>query len=76
MRMVVVNDSLGHRLRSSTITLAPASATSRVAHGSGTQAPSMPPDRNVANVWALSWGTMDTSPPPSTVLLRPLDFRK
>ena len=61
----------GHRSRSSTRTLAPPSWMSRVAHGSGTQAPSMVPARNVSSVWAFSWGTTETSPPPAVSVVRP-----
>ena len=52
-------------------TLPPPSWTSRVAHGSGTQAPSMSPDLKVSSVCELACGRMDTSPPPWASLLRP-----
>ena len=64
----------GHRSRSSTRTLAPPSWMSRVAHGSGTQAPSIVPARNVSRVWAFSWGTTETSPPPAVSVARPCSF--
>ena len=43
----------------------------RVAHGSGTQAPSIVPAMNVSSVWALSCGTTETSPPPAVSVRRP-----
>ena len=37
---------------------------SRVAHGSGTHAPSISPALNALSVSAFSCGTIETSPPP------------
>src|SRR4051794_18493299 len=71
---VVTNLPSGHSVRSSSRTLPPPSWTRRVAQGSGTQAPSIWPERNVSRVWALSWGTIETSPPPSRSALRLLLF--
>ena len=70
-RWVVTYLPSGHRSRSSTRTLAPPSWIRRVAHGSGTQAPSIVPARNVSRVWEFSWGTTETSPPPAVSVLRP-----
>ena len=58
---VVRNFSSGHRVFSSTSTLPPASSTSRDAHGSGSQAPSISPDLNRSRVCVFSWLTMSTS---------------
>ena len=64
----------GHRSRSSTSTLPPPSWINRVAHGSGTHAPWMSPERNVCRVWLFSWGAMLTSPPPASSELKPFSF--
>src|SRR6266550_2444262 len=72
MRWVVTYWPPGHNVFSSTRTLPPPSWTRRVAHGSGTQAPSIWPPLKASSVWALSWGRMETSPPPSLVVARPL----
>ena len=71
IRWVVTNCPLGHRSFSSTSTFAPASITSRDAHGSGTHAPSRRPCWNSWNVWAFSVGVIATSPPPFGVVFRP-----
>src|SRR5262249_45217835 len=62
---------LGHRERSSRKTWPPASCTRRVAQGSGTQAPSMPPFLNSVRVSAFAVGRTLTLPPCSRAL-RPL----
>ena len=49
----------------------PPSLTRRVAHGSGTHAPSMAPDWNAASVSALSCGVICTSPPPLVSVSKP-----
>ncbi len=74
MSWVVTYWPFGHRSLSSTRTLPPPSWTSRVAHGSGTQAPSSWPCLNRSRVWALSCGTIETSPPPAGSVLRPFFF--
>ena len=71
MSSVVTNWPAGHRLRSSTRTLPPPSFTSRVAQGSGTQAPAIRFCWKAVSVWELSWGTIFTSPPPWVSVLRP-----
>ena len=70
--MVVWNFSSGHRVFSSTSVLPPASSTSRDAHGSGSQAPSISPDLNRSRVCAFSWLTMSTSLPPVVCTFNPL----
>src|SRR5712691_6869019 len=72
MRWVVTYWPPGHNVFSSTRTLPPPSWTRRVAHGSGTQAPSVWPLLKASSVWALSCGRIETSPPPSLVVTRPL----
>ena len=61
MRWVVTNWPSGHRSASSTSTWPPPSCTSRVAQGSGTQAPSMSPAWKAASVSALSCGRSDVA---------------
>ena len=58
IRWVVTNSPSGHSSASSTSTWPPPSSTRRVAHGSGTQAPSMSPDWNAASVSAFSCGVI------------------
>jgi hypothetical protein len=52
----------------------PASSTSRDAHGSGTQAPSIWPSRNSVSACAFSVGVMCTSPPPVVSVASPFSF--
>ena len=61
----------GQMSASLTSTLPPPSRMRRVAHGSGTQAPSSAPAWNAASVSALSWGVMLTSPPPLVSVVKP-----
>ena len=56
MSTVVANLPCGHNVASSTRTLPPPSFTRRVAHGSGTHAPSMLPCSNAVSVIELSCG--------------------
>src|SRR6266508_1920831 len=70
-RWVVTNLPPGQSLASSTSTLPPPSRSSRVAHGSGTQAPSISPALNSSRVCAFSWLTTCTSPPPCVSVLNP-----
>src|SRR5690242_965200 len=74
MSSVVTNLPFGQSVDSSTRTCPPPSFTRRVAHGSGTQAPSIEPAWNACRVVALSCGTTDTSPPPVVVVLYPWLF--
>ena len=71
MRWVVTNLPSGQMSRSSTSTWPPPSSTRRVAHGSGTQAPSMAPVWNAVSVSAFSCGVMLTSPPPAVSVVKP-----
>src|SRR3954447_8740012 len=74
MRWGVTNRPFGHRLASSTRIFPPPSFTRRVAHGSGTQAPSIWPCWNDVSVTALSCGTTETSPPPDVSVVKPFVF--
>src|SRR5207248_2074125 len=74
MTVVVRNLPPGQRLTSLTSTLPLPSSSSRLVHGSGTQAPSTWPALKVSSVCELSCGRTCTSPPPSVVVLRPWDF--
>src|SRR4249919_1050089 len=74
MSWVVTYLPCGQRSASSTRILPPPSVTRRVAHGSGTQAPTSSPVLNAFSVVALSCGRIDTSPPPVVSVLRPFDF--
>src|SRR3954465_9581405 len=74
MGWVVTYLPCGHRSASSTRILPPPSVTSRVAHGSGTHAPTSSPLLKAFSVVALSCGRMETSPPPVVSVLRPFDF--
>ena len=65
MRCVVTNWPSGHSSASLRRTCPPPSSTRRVAHGSGTQAPSRSPDCSAASVSGLSCGVIRTSPPPA-----------
>ena len=75
MRLVVSNLPCGHRSRSSTSTAPLPSMTRRLAHGSGTHAPSILPCLNAVSVCALSCGRMLTSPPPAVSVLKPWFWR-
>ncbi len=72
-RCVVTYLPSGHRSLSSTRILPPPSVTRRVAHGSGTHAPSIGAglERGRASC-ELSCGTIVTSPPPVVSVLQPL----
>ena len=58
IRWVVTNSPSGHSSASSSSTWPPPSLTRRVAHGSGTHAPSRAPAWNAASVSALSCGVI------------------
>ncbi len=68
--LVVTNLPSGHSSFSLSRTFAPL-ATYSDTHGSGTQAPWIWPAPNAVRPSALDCGLMETSPPPSTVVLSP-----
>ena len=72
MRCVVTYCPSGHRSRSSTSTVPPPSWIRRVAHGSGTHAPSMSPALKESSVAPFSCGLIETSPPPDSSADKPL----
>ena len=74
IRWVVTNCPSGQISDSSRRTLPPPSFTRRVAHGSGTQAPSSSPAWNAASVSALSCGVIATSPPPLVSVSKPCSW--
>src|SRR5438270_10515043 len=71
MTVVVRNLPPAHSDASLTSSLPLPSITSLLTQGSGTHAPPIWPDLKVSRVWALSWGRICTSPPPSGVVFRP-----